>query len=58
MPLLMVVKLLPELELIASLLGRGKTHLMKQLLVIGAITALNDAVAPRRGFRDEGMNPP
>ncbi len=36
---LIVVLILPELEIVASLLGGTKPHLVKQLLVVSTITA-------------------
>ncbi len=54
---LIVVLILPELEIVASLLGGTKPHLVKQLLVVSTMTALDDAIALGRSFGNQRINP-
>ena len=47
---------LPESELVTSVLGVEEAYLAKQVLVIGAIGALDEPVLPRLALGDECMS--
>lgn len=55
---LTIIVHLPEAMLIAPLFGTGKALRAEAFLIVGAIAALNDAIAPRARFFDEGVNAP
>ena len=47
---------LPELELVFALLRAGKAQRRKEFLLISTVAALNETIAPRLAFLDEGVN--
>ncbi len=51
---LIVVLILPELEIVASLLGGTKPHLVKQLLVVSTITARGGCHCAREKLWESG----
>ena len=51
-----VVLVFPELELIPPVFGIDKPQAVKQLLIVRAMTAFDDAVLPRRARSAQTMN--
>lgn len=48
----------PQPMLVASVLGIDKALLGKAFFIVGAITALDDAIFPGAAFLDQGMDAP
>lgn len=53
-----IVLHLPQAKVIAALFGGPERSVPEAFLIIGAVTALDYAVTPRTGFRNEGVEPP
>lgn len=55
---MMIIVHLPQTELVLSVLGVDEGHLLKQVLVIGAVGAFNEPILPRLALRNKCMDAP